>query len=503
MPSQPQRHAISPRRGEDFAAWYQQVIKSADLAEHALSRGCMVIKPWGYGVWQQVQRQLDERFEATGHENAYFPLLIPLSLLAKEASHIEGFAKECAVVTHSRLVSEQNTLKPSSPLEEPYIIRPTSEAIIGETYARWVQSYRDLPLLINQWANVVRWEMRTRLFLRTSEFLWQEGHTVHATAQEAQEETLTLINLYKEFAQQHLAMPVIVGTKTPDERFPGAEETYTIEALMQDGKALQAGTSHFLGQNFSRAYQIRFQNREGVEEYAWTTSWGVSTRLIGAVIMTHSDDDGLILPPRIAPKHIVIQPILKQNQTGAEQTLAYVHKLAEDLKALSFHGEPLRVVVDDSEQRPGEKNWKHIKRGVPLRLQVGPKEVEQDQLSWWLRHEAPTEKHQASRQHFLSRVTELLTEMQQSLFSRAQQRLNAHTHNFCRLDEYRDFLAKGGMGLVRLPWCPHAVGHSFCKEWSITPRCIPLHSRGSLEDQSTCAFTGRQATANVLFAKAY
>src|SRR6476659_443947 len=304
--------AISPTRAENYPEWYQQVVKAADLAENSDVRGCMVIKPWGYAIWENIQRRLDAMFKATGHENAYFPLFIPMSFLEKEAEHVEGFAKECAVVTHHRLEPGPDGKlipSPNAELEEPLIVRPTSETIIGEMYARWVQSYRDLPILINQWANVVRWELRTRLFLRTTEFLWQEGHTCHATAQEAMEETRLMLDVYAEFAEDYMAMPVIKGEKTAGERFPGAVNTYSIEAMMQDKKALQSGTSHFLGQNFSKASNIRFQSEKGTEEYAWTTSWGASTRLVGGLIMTHSDDDGLVLPPRVSPKHVVVAPI--------------------------------------------------------------------------------------------------------------------------------------------------------------------------------------------------
>src|SRR6187397_2578669 len=376
MSKQPQS-AISPTRAENFPEWYQQVVKAADLAENSDVRGCMVIKPWGYAIWENMQRRLDAMFKATGHENAYFPLFIPLSFLEKEAAHVEGFAKECAIVTHHRLVQAADgklVPDPASKLEEPLIVRPTSETIIGAMYAKWVQSYRDLPILINQWANVVRWEMRTRLFLRTAEFLWQEGHTAHATAQEAQEETMKMLGVYADFAENWMAMPVIQGEKTAGERFPGAVSTYAIEAMMQDRKALQAGTSHFLGQNFSKAQDIKFQDQNGTIQYAWTTSWGVSTRLVGALLMTHSDDDGLVLPPRLAPKHVVLLPIYRSDEEKS-QVLAYVNSLKAELEAQDFADGKVRVMIDDRDIRGGDKNWYHVKRGVPLRAEIGPKDI--------------------------------------------------------------------------------------------------------------------------------
>ena len=345
--------AISPTRVEDYPEWYQQVVKAADLAETSPVRGCMVIKPWGYAIWENIQRDLDRRFKETGHKNAYFPLFIPMSFLQKEADHVEGFAKECAVVTHSRLEADENgKLQPAGPLEEPLIVRPTSETIIGELFSKWVQSYRDLPLLINQWANVVRWEMRTRLFLRTAEFLWQEGHTVHATAEEAMEETRKMLEVYADFAENFMAMPVLTGEKTEAERFPGADATFAIEAMMQDRKALQAGTSHFLGQNFAKSSNIKYLSAEGKEEFAWTTSWGVSTRLIGGLIMTHSDDDGLALPPRIAPSHVVIIPVTPKEETR-QQVLDYCLELKSQLEAQNYLDGRIRVEFDDRDLRGG------------------------------------------------------------------------------------------------------------------------------------------------------
>jgi prolyl-tRNA synthetase len=373
--AQSKAHAISPTRDADYPEWYQQVVKAADLAENSDVRGCMVIKPWGYALWENMQRTLDRMFRDTGHENAYFPLFIPVSFLEREARHVEGFAKECAVVTHHRLEpGPEGKLVPSGKLEEPLVVRPTSETIIGATYARWVQSYRDLPILINQWANVVRWEMRTRMFLRTTEFLWQEGHTVHATREEAIEETLRMLDVYARFAEDYMAMPVIKGEKTAGERFPGAVATYSIEAMMQDRKALQAGTSHFLGQNFSQAQGIKFQDQQGREVFAWTTSWGVSTRLVGGLVMMHGDDDGLVIPPRLAPAHAVILPIYR----GPEERTMVLESCAalkRELEAQSYDGAPLRVRLDDRELGGGDKLWQHIKRGVPLRVEIGPRDI--------------------------------------------------------------------------------------------------------------------------------
>src|SRR5437762_9260189 len=360
--------AITRRRDEDFPEWYQQVSRAAELAEPSDVRGCMVIRPWGYGIWENMQRHLDAMFRATGHRNAYFPLLIPLSYFAKEAEHVKGFAKECAVVTHSRLEADADgKLKPASELTEPLVVRPTSETIIGASYAKWVQSYRDLPILINQWANVVRWEMRPRLFLRTTEFLWQEGHTVHETEAEARAETRQMLETYEEFVRDHLAIPVFSGEKSESERFPGAIQTLSIEAMVQDRKAIQAGTSHFLRQNFSRASGIQFQSRAGTQEFGWTTSWGMSTRLVGTIIMAHADDDGLVLPPRIAPTHVVILPITPKEETRAA-VLEAADKLAAKLRGQIFFGAPIEVEVDRRELGGGLKNWDWIKKGVPLRV---------------------------------------------------------------------------------------------------------------------------------------
>src|SRR3981189_195918 len=368
--------AITPRRDEDFPEWYQQVIRAAELAEPSDVRGCMVIRPWGYGIWENMQRQLDAMFRATGHRNAYFPLFIPLSYCEKEAEHVEGFAKECAVVTHSRLeVDADGKMKPSSPLKEPLVVRPTSETIIGASSAKWVQSYRDLPILINQWANVVRWEMRPRLFLRTTEFLWQEGHTVHETEAEARAETKQMLEVYETFVRDHLALPVFSGEKPESERFPGAVQTWAIEAMVQDRKATKAGTSHFLGQNFARASGIQFQSREGKQEFGWTTSWGRTTRMVGPPVMMPGDDDGVILPPRIAPTQIVILPIAPKEQTRAA-VLEACDALALQLRGKHFADSPIEVEVDRRDLGGGAKNWEWIKKGVPVRVELGPRDLE-------------------------------------------------------------------------------------------------------------------------------
>src|SRR5581483_9716206 len=379
MSNKPQT-AIQPTRDENYPEWFQAVIKASDIAEHSPVRGCMVIKPWGYGIWENMQRILDGMFKASGHVNAYFPLFIPLSFLEKEATHVEGFAKECAVVTHHRLEKgKDGKLVPAGELEEPLIVRPTSETIIGAMYAKWVESYRDLPILINQWANVVRWEMRTRMFLRTTEFLWQEGHTAHATEAEAREETLRMLETYAHFAEKYLALPVIKGEKTPSERFPGAVNTYTIEMMMQDRKAPQGGTSHFLGQNFAKASDIKFRDIDGEVRHAWTTSWGATTRLIGAMVMAHSDDDGLIVPPRVATSHIVILPVIHKEETKKD-VLSYCHSLAGELRHVNYEGRPLNVIVDDREMRGGDKLWSWVKKGVPMRIEVGPRDIAANRL---------------------------------------------------------------------------------------------------------------------------
>jgi len=499
------KNAISPTREEDYPEWYQQVIKAADLAEVSPVRGCMVIKPWGWSIWENMQKTLDHMFKETGHENAYFPLFIPLSFMQKEADHVEGFAKECAVVTHHRLEpGPDGKLIPAGPLDEPLIIRPTSETIIGSMYAKWVESYRDLPILINQWANVVRWEMRTRLFLRTTEFLWQEGHTAHATEAEAWEETRKMLDVYADFSENWMAVPVIKGEKTSGERFPGAVSTFSIEAMMQDRKALQAGTSHFLGQNFSRAQQIKFQDPQGQEAYAWTTSWGVSTRLVGALIMMHSDDDGLVLPPRLAPKHAVLLPIYR-NDADRAAVLEYCQSLKKELEAQDYADGKVRVQIDARDLRGGEKNWQHVKKGVPLRIEVGPKDMAQN-AAFVARRDTGT-KTSVPRAQLVATISQTLAEIQQNLFDRARNVRDANLRTFDDVALLKEYFTPrneerpeihGGFAQCHVADDP-AVDAAL-KEWKVTVRCIPLE--GDVEP-GKCLFTGKPVERRAILAKAY
>jgi prolyl-tRNA synthetase len=508
MTSPKPKTAITPTREENYPEWYQQVVKVADLAEHAPVRGCMVIKPWGYALWENMQRVLDRKFKETGHQNAYFPLFIPLSYLEKEAAHVDGFAKECAVVTHHRLAKgKDGKLVPTSPLEEPLIVRPTSETIIGEMFAKWITSYRDLPLLINQWANVVRWEMRTRLFLRTTEFLWQEGHTAHATAEEAEEETMRMLRVYEWFAREYLAIPVICGEKTESERFPGAASTYTIEAMMQDRKALQCGTSHFLGQNFSRAAGIRFQSQSGSEELAWTTSWGVTTRLVGALVMTHSDDDGLVLPPRLASIHLVIVPIAHQEEQRGE-VIAVCHSLAGELRHVLYQGSPLNVYVDERDMRGGDKVWHWIKRGVPLRLEVGMREIGEGVFGLGERDRPHKERQKLSRGELVAKIADLLEAMQGRLLAKALEHRKSHTREIdTEADFYAFFTPKnreepeihGGFALAHWGGDP-AVEEKIKNDLGVTIRCIPLEGE---TEAGFCPFTGQKSSRRVIYAKSY
>lgn len=503
--------AITPRRDEDFPEWYQQVIRAAAMAEASDVRGCMVIRPWGYGIWENMQRQLDAMFKATGHRNAYFPLFIPLSYLAKEAEHVEGFAKECAVVTHSRLeTNAEGKLVPASPLTEPLVVRPTSETIIGASYAKWVQSYRDLPILINQWCNVVRWEMRPRIFLRTTEFLWQEGHTVHETEAEARAETKQMLDVYETFVRDHLAIPVFSGEKSESERFPGAVQTLCIEAMAQDLKAIQAGTSHFLGQNFARASGIQFQSRTGTQEFGWTTSWGMTTRLIGTMIMVHSDDDGLVLPPRIAPTHIVILPITPKEETR-DRVLDAAQKLAAQLRQQIFFGTPLEVEVDRRELGGGLKNWEWIKKGVPLRVELGPRDLESGTVAVSRRDQPVKTKEAMASDEFVSRAVEILSSIQQNLFDRAKEFRDTHTRPIDSKEEFYAFFTPkdsakpeihGGFALAHWDGS-RAVEEQIKNELKVTIRCVPLDDPTNPPEAGTCPFTGNPSARRVIWAKAY
>ncbi len=499
--------AISPVRAEDFPEWYQQVIKAADMAENSPVRGCMVIKPWGYGVWEKMQRDLDRRIKETGHDNAYFPLFIPLSFLEKEATHVEGFAKECAVVTHHRLEAKDGKLVPTGELDEPLIVRPTSETIIGDSFAKWIQSYRDLPVLINQWANVVRWEMRTRLFLRTAEFLWQEGHTAHASKDEAIEEMKLMLRVYREFMEEVLALPVIEGEKPEGERFPGADITYCVEAMMQDRKALQAGTSHYLGQNFAKASEIKFLNAKGEIEHAYTTSWGASTRLIGGAIMTHGDDDGMRMPPRVSAKHVVILPITPKPESEAA-VKQYAADIAAAGKGKWYHGEPLTMHVDGRDIRGGEKNWQWIKKGVPLRIEVGPRDTESGSVVIYRRDKPHKEKIVVNRTEVVEKVLQLLDEIQAGMFAEAtayrDANINRDIKNF---QEFKEFFTPKNKekpeihgGFVLGKWCGERGSEAVLSDLKVSIRCMPLEQSGTT---GKCVLTGKDATIDAIFAKSY
>ena len=500
--------AIAPRRDEDFPEWYQQVIRAAELAEPSDVRGCMVIRPWGYGIWENMQRQLDVMFRATGHRNAYFPLFIPLSFFAKEAEHVEGFAKECAVVTHTRLeVDSDGKLQPASALTEPLVVRPTSETIIGASYAKWVQSYRDLPILINQWANVVRWEMRPRLFLRTTEFLWQEGHTVHESEAEARAESRLILDIYERFVREHLAVPVFTGEKSESEKFPGAVQTLTIEAMVQDRKAIQAGTSHFLGQNFARASGIQFQNREGKQEFGWTTSWGMTTRLVGTIVMMHGDDDGAVLPPRIAPTQIVILPITPKEQTRAN-VLEACDQLASRLRETRYADLPVEVAVDRRDLGGGVKNWEWIKKGVPLRVEIGPRDLEKKSVEVSRRDQPVKTKESMPVEEFVSRAPEFLMSIQNTLLERAKKFRDEHTRMIDSKTEFYDFFTAkdsakpeihGGFALAH--WNgSREVEEQIKNDLKVTVRVVPLDETS---DPGRCIFTGEPSARRVVWAKSY
>jgi prolyl-tRNA synthetase len=506
--------SVTPR-AQDYAQWYLDVIKRGDLAEHSAVRGCMVIKPHGYAIWEKMQRELDDRFKATGHVNAYFPLFIPLSFLTREEKHAAGFAKECAVVTHHRLksINGEVVVDPESKLEEPLVVRPTSETIIWAQYKNWIQSYRDLPILINQWANVVRWELRTRLFLRTTEFLWQEGHTAHATEAEALEETYRMLDVYADFAENVAAVPVIKGRKTPGERFAGALETLSIEAMMQDAKALQMGTSHYLGQNFAKSSDVNFLNKDGKREYVYATSWGVSTRLVGALIMTHSDDNGLVLPPKLAPIHVVVVPIFK-NDAEKAKVLEEAGRVFAELKA-----QGLAVELDDREGiMPGAKYYEWEAKGVPVRIEIGPKDLEKGSLChvrrFVLEKEGETEQDQRKRRkQFLPRAEAIasikptLDTMQRELLERARIFRAKHSRVINTMEEFEQFFAKDALGgFAWVHWAgDHEQEDEMAKRFETTVRCIPLPDQmpGEAKGTGQCLLTGQPSAQRVLMARAY
>ncbi|TRX55552.1 proline--tRNA ligase [Fulvivirga sp. M361] len=486
-----------PKRTEDYSLWYNELVKKADLAEHSAVRGCMVIKPYGFSIWEKMQSAMDQMFKDTGHSNAYFPLFVPKSYLSKEADHVEGFAKECAVVTHYRLKNADDgsglVVDPEARLEEELIVRPTSETVIWSTYKNWIQSYRDLPILVNQWANVVRWEMRTRLFLRTTEFLWQEGHTAHATRQEAIDETTQMLNIYADFAQDLMAMPVIKGVKTESERFPGAVDTYCIEALMQDGKALQAGTSHFLGQNFAKAFDVKFAGKDGKEELVWGTSWGTSTRLMGALIMAHSDDQGLVLPPKLAPIQVVMVPIFK-----SEEQLNAIREVADDisskLKALG-----VSVKFDDRDtQSPGWKFAEYELKGIPIRLAMGPRDLENNTIEVARRDTG--EKQTLDISGIESRINDLLDDIQSNIYQKALNHRDQKTYTVDNYDGFKSVLDEKG-GFILAHWDGTAETEAKIKEETkATIRCIPLKSK---EEAGKCIYSNKSSKGRVLFARAY
>ncbi|MEL6812246.1 MAG: proline--tRNA ligase [Bacteroidota bacterium] len=484
-------------RGEDYSKWYNELVIKADLAENSGVRGCMVIKPYGFAIWERMQAELDRMFKETGHQNAYFPLFIPKSYFSKEASHVDGFAKECAVVTHYRLKNAEDgsgvVVDPSARLEEELIVRPTSETIIWDTYRKWIQSYRDLPILVNQWANVVRWEMRTRLFLRTAEFLWQEGHTAHATKDEAIAEAEQMMNVYADFVENYMAVPVIKGLKTESERFAGALETYCIEALMQDGKALQAGTSHFLGQNFAKAFDVKFADKEGKLDYVWATSWGVSTRLMGALIMTHSDDNGLVLPPNLAPDQVVIVPIYRN-----EEQLAAATQVATELMS-ELRSRGIRVKFDNRDtHKPGWKFNEYELKGVPVRIAIGPKDVENGTVE--VARRDTLAKELMPKAEAVDRIADLMKEIQENLYTKAKSYRAEHTTSVSSYDEFKEVLETKG-GFVKAHWDGTAETEELIKnETKATIRCIPLDDDN---EPGSCMVTGEPSLRKVLFAKAY
>ena len=503
---------IKKLRKDNYPEWYQCVIAEADMAENSSSPGCMVIKPWGYGIWERIRDTFDAQIKATDHENCYFPMFIPLSFFQKEAEHVDGFAKEMAVVTHSRLAMENGKLSPSSELDEPLIVRPTSEAIIADSFSKWVKSYRDLPVLVNQWANVVRWEMRPRLFLRTREFLWQEGHTAHSTAEEALKETKWALEAYRRLCEETLAMPVIVGRKPEYDKFPGAVDTYCVEAMMQDGKALQAGTSHFLGQNFAKAANIAFVNKNNQQEYAYTTSWGVSTRLIGGLIMTHADDEGMVTPPAVAPYQVVIVPVIK-NPDDTEAVMAYIKALQADLAKQMPFGEKIRIKCDKRDKSSVDKFWEWTRKGAPIILEVGKRDVDGNNLMLKQRIyiNTPEGKQIVNRDEFVANAGKYLEDIQAAMFAKAKERLNANIRTdittkeafadyFANANEWIEDGRQGKVAFVRGKWCGDAATEEILKQMKITIRCLPSDQSGTTGE---CLLTGKPATTDVIYARCY
>ena len=497
--------AISPTRSENYPQWYQEVISQADLAQLSSVRGCMIMTPWGYALWEMIHHTLDQQIKAYGHENIYCPLFVPLSDLEKEAEHVDGFAKECAVVTHTKLEkNSQGNLVPGSPLEEPLIIRPTSEMIIGELFAQRIQSHRDLPVLVNQWANIVRWEMRTRMFLRTTEFLWQEGHTAHASAEEAQTHTLQMLECYRRLCHDFLAIPVITGMKSINEKFPGAEETYTIEGIMQDGKVLQMGTSHFLGQTFAKSCDIQFQDADKSLRYVHTTSWGVTTRLIGGLIMTHADDDGLICPPTLSPYHVVIIPLLKKNM-DERQVNDYCQTIKSSLSNQRFRNLPIRVFVDMKNKKPSEKKWSWVKKGVPIRLEIGQREFENQTVCYSSRLSADHSKHTLGLAEFTEQLSEQLDSIQNDIYTKAKSALSEqHCPLLTSEDQLRSHFSSERPSPALIYWIDNnAVEQALQADYKVSIRCYPQSEVFSYPDQAQALFDSDKEGRLALIAKAY
>ena len=503
---------LKTNRKTNYPEWYQCVVSEADMAENSVSPGCMVIKPWGYGIWERIRDVMDVKFRETDHENAYFPMFIPISFFRKEAEHVEGFAKEMAVVTHSRLSMQDGQLMPDSELDEPLIVRPTSETIIADSFSKWVKSYRDLPVLINQWANVVRWEMRPRLFLRTREFLWQEGHTAHSNEKEAIEETIQMLEVYRQTAEDCLAMPVIVGKKPEYDKFPGAVDTYCIEAMMQDGKALQAGTSHYLGQNFAKSANISFINKDNKPEFAYTTSWGVSTRLIGGVIMTHADDEGMIVPPIIAQHQVVFVPVIKKKEDEA-QVMEYINNIAKELKNATAFGERIRIKIDKRNKQSVDKFWEWTRKGAPIICEIGLRDVENNAMMVKERIKLGTSegKEIVTYNDFVQNISNRLKSIQNKMFEKAKQRMDKNVRTdiktpeefkayFSNANEWIEDGKQGKVAFVKGKWCGDSATEELLKELKITIRCLPLEQSGTT---GKCLLTGKDATLDVIYARSY